>query len=117
VKELLRSPDAWVRAKAAVAAGERGLSDLSGELAKLVEEPDVSVAMPAIAAIGRLRAGEHVTLLVRRAQATDENVVRTVAVALSDIGTPEALRYLRDWAENHPLTEIRELASDLLSGR
>lgn len=112
---FLDSQDPWTRARAAVAVGDCGNVALAPALVKLVREDNVSVAVPAIGALGRLRLGKYVKLLVDRAGAADEKIIRAVAVALADIGTWEARKYLREWGKYHPLREIRDLATELLS--
>jgi len=111
---MLKSPDPWVRTHAARAAGEQGLADLADDLALLLDDEEVQVVLPAIGALGRLGAAQTVPALVGRAERADESVIRAVAVALADINSPEARKFLLNWAESHPLTSIRELARELL---
>ena len=111
---MLKSPDPWVRAHAARAAGEQGFSDLTDELITLLDDEDLQVVLPAVGALGRLGAAQGVPALVRRAERADEGVVRAVAVALADIDSPEARKFLLNWVESHPLTSIRKLATELL---
>jgi len=75
------------------------------------------VVVSAIAALGRLEAASAVDALVARAQGAASPIVAAVAVALLDIGTSRSRSYVEEWAKNHPLPEIRERCSQLLSSR
>jgi len=107
--------EAWKLGAIARMAGERGEKGLTDSLAALVEHPDMQVSIPSIGALGRLGAVEYASVLVKASRAGEEPLVRAVAVALKDFGTPEAHRYLEEWARHHQMSEIRELAADLLA--
>jgi hypothetical protein len=115
VQAALAAQDAWVRGKAAQAVGEQGLDRLKDALRPLVEEQDPEVAAAAIAALGRLKAVDAIGLLVRRSQRAGEVITQAVAVALGDMDSPAADRYLKEWAASHPLESVRSLAAELLS--
>ncbi len=104
----------WQQAVLATAAGELGDPASVPALLALLDDADPPIRLRAVAALGRLQAADAVSPLVRLTQGADEPLLRAVVVALSDIGTADARRYLATWAEHHPLTEIRELAAELL---
>jgi len=114
LKEDLASDDPWKRGQAARTVGERKMHELAAGLVALASEDDGQVALPAIAALGRLKYGEATSELVARTQGAREPVIRAVAGALADIGTPEARRYLKEWASYHAMPSIRELSAELL---
>jgi hypothetical protein len=104
----------WQLGAAARMAGERGDDSLVDSLLPLLTHADTQVSIPAIAALGRLGASKHVSAIVKASRAGEEGLVRAVAVALKDMGTPEARRYLEEWARHHQMAAIRELAAELL---
>lgn len=115
VRRSLGSADAWERAQAAKASGERGLKELSADLVGRLKDENEMVAVAVVGALGRLEAGDAVDALVARAQGASSPLVAAVAVALVDIGTSRARSYVEEWAKNHPLSEIRERCTQLLS--
>jgi len=115
VGELLRAEDPWARGQAAMAAGERGLHQFVDLLTDLAREEDTQVCLPAIGALGRLRARGTIPQLVECTRGAPDSVVRAVAVALADMGGAEARPYLKQWAAHHPSAAIRELVTRLLA--
>ena len=111
---LASEGEPWKLGAAARMAGERGDGFLVDYLLPLINHADTQVSIPAIAALGRLGASQHVSAVVKASRAGEEGLVRAVAVALKDMGTPEARRYLEEWARHHQMAGIRELAAELL---
>ena len=110
---LLESED-WIRIAAARAVGERKLITLRLDLEELLTVAGPSVFPPAIGALGRLGDEGSIPALMKVSRGSDEHIIKAVAVALSDIGTPLARRYLAEWRDNHHLNSIRDLARELL---
>ena len=114
VGTLLGSGDAWERMQAVRAVGERKLVSLASQVASLLDDPEFAVAMSAIGALGRLSSDSVIEPLVRKAARAPADVVSAVAVALMDTGLPRAREYVSDWAQNHPLPEVKERCARLL---
>lgn len=115
VSSLFGDSDPWVRGQAGMQAGEAGLASLVPALEKLASDEAPEAALPAIGALGRLKAQDSVHVLVNRARQADEVITHAVAVALAEIGSDEARRYLETWAVSHPIASIKTLAGELLS--
>ncbi len=115
VGKLLASTDPWERAQAAKAAGERKLSDLVSPLAQRLDDEEYLVMMSAIGALGRLQSDQAIDPLVKKAQRASPDVVLAIAVALLDLGSPTARKYVQDWSTSHPLTEVKERCTQLLA--
>ena len=113
VKALERA-DSWQQAELARGAGELGDTTVIPALRPLLDADEAGVQLRAIAALGRLQDEGSVPRLVRLTQGAPEAVVHAVMVALADIESAEARRYLQTWAEHHPLLSMRELAGELL---
>lgn len=115
VEALFTSKDPWERTQAAKIAGERRLSQLVVPLTKLLNDPEYGVVLSAIGALGRLQSDSAIDPLVMKAARAPSDVVHAIAVALLDSGVPRAREYVREWAGNHPLPEVRERCLQLLS--
>lgn len=112
--EALSHANSWQRGELARVAGELGDKSVAPALRGLLDGDEIAVQLRAIAALGRLQDDEAIPQLVKLTQGAEETVVRAVMVALADIGSAEARRYLETWAEHHPLLTMRELAGELL---
>jgi hypothetical protein len=112
--EALAQADAWQEAELARTAGELGDKTVAPALRKLLDSSDSRVQLRAIAALGRLQDEGAIPQLVRLTRGAEEKTIHAVMVALADIESAEARRYLETWAEHHPLLSMRELARGLL---
>jgi hypothetical protein len=110
----LLQADSWQEAELARTAGELGDKTVAPALRKLLDSSDSKVQLRAIAALGRLQDEAAIPLLVRLTRGAEESTVHAVMVALADIESAEARRYLKTWSEHHPLLSMRELAKGLL---
>lgn len=110
----LAQADPWQQVELVRAAGELGDGAVAPAIRALLATDHEKVKLGAIGALGRLRDEAALPQLVRMTQGAPETTVRAVMVALADIGSAEARRYLETWARHHPLSAMRELAGELL---
>jgi hypothetical protein len=114
LRTALQAPDQWRKREAVRMVGERGMTELAPQVLELLDTADEPLCLAVIGALGRLKAEAAVPALVQASGKASEVVVHAVAVALRDIQTPTALRYLEEWARYHPVTSVRSLAEELL---
>jgi HEAT repeat protein len=114
VRRTLASQEERDRLDAVRAVGECRIESAATDLVALLDSPDPRLSLAALVALGQTRWPGGVGHIVRRSQAADVQVQRAAAQALADIGTEQALRYLRDWARFHPDPNLRELCSELI---
>ncbi len=105
-----------VLAESASEAGERHLAAAVPALVRLTTHPNLQVATRAGAALGLLKAAspEALQALVRMTEGPTTERHRVAIMALGDLGTPEARRYLDTLAVGHPSPDLRELARERL---
>ncbi len=113
---FLQSADTAVRIDACRVAGDRKDPQFEELVLGLAGDESREVALACVGALALFATDKSVARLVRASTRAHLDVVRQVAVALADIGTPLALKYLRNWAQGHPSAAIRELARSLLNG-
>lgn len=105
-----------ILAESASEAGERHLAAAVPDLVRLTTHANLQVATRAGAALGLLKTTDPDALraLVRMTEGPTTERHRVAIMALSDVGTPEARRYLETLAVSHPAPELRELARERL---
>ena len=113
---FLQSEDPSIRIDACRVAGDRKDPQFEELVLKLTGDSSREVALACVGSLALFATDESVPKLVQASTRAHPDVVRQVAVALADIGTPLALKYLRNWAQGHPTQSIRELAKMLLEG-
>jgi hypothetical protein len=114
VQAALLKPDDWFQIAAARAIGERRLVTLRPDLEELLTTASPEVVPPTIGALGRIGDEASIPALMKVSRGANEQILWAVAVALGDINTPLARRYLAEWRDHHHLTDIRDLAKELL---
>lgn len=133
---LMEHPDGWVRLYAAKAIGwlgdRRAIEPLAQVLARSKTEAQFGYARQfkeeeyndpcprwreaVVRALGKLKASDHVPLVVEILN-DPRNVLEVrhaAAQALGEIGSPEALAALRAAAAAHPFLSVRHTARDAL---
>lgn len=105
-----------ILAESAIEAGERHLAAAIPALVRLTAHANLQVATRAGAALGLLKANtpEALQALVRMTEGPTTERHRVAIMALGDLGTPEARRYLDTLAVGHPSLDLRELARERL---
>ena len=100
------------------AIGLSGVRGASAALAaRLESERDENARTSIVYALTSLGAAEHVPLLTRRFASEDDDVRYATIIALANVGTPEALAFIREKGAKDKTTIVRTLSERLLSGR
>ena len=110
----LGDADAAVASTAAQLAGERGVQDAVPRLVTLLERPDLTLRMRVIGALGLLKDDRAVPGLAKLADGATPELIHAAVLALADIGTPTARRYLSTIASSSVFEHVRELAREAL---
>ena len=108
----LKDPEdlvAWARA-----CGDRDITACSEGLVGLLGDERSRVAAAAIVALGQVGAVDVVPAIVKRTARADPLVVRAAVLALGELGTDEARRYLTLWSSGHPAPDVRDMAREML---
>lgn len=108
----LKGPEdlvAWARA-----CGDRDISACGDGLVDLLDDERSRVAAAAIVALGQVGAVDMVPAIVGRTARADPLVVRSAVLALGELGTEEARRYLTLWSGGHPDPDVRDMAREML---
>jgi len=100
---------AWSRA-----CGDRDMATCGEGLVGLLADPRERVAAAAALALGMAGVESAIPAMVERTTRADPLVVRAVVLALGELGTEEARRYLRLWSEGHPDPEVKGLAAEMM---
>ena len=108
----LKDPEdlvAWARA-----CGDRDITACGEGLEGLLGDERSRVAAAAIVALGQVDAVDVVPAIVKRTARADPLVVRAAVLALGELGTDEARRYLTLWSSGHPDPDVRDMAREML---
>ena len=100
---------AWARA-----CGDRKVEACGPGLSQLLVDERARVAAAAALALGQAGIVSAVPAMVERTIRAEPLVVRAVVLALGELGTEEARRYLRLWSDGHPDPEVKELAAEMM---
>jgi hypothetical protein len=112
LRDGLVEPDdlvAWARA-----CGDRDVRECGEGLLVLLADPREQVAAAAALALGMAGVETAIPAMVERTARADPLVVRAVVLALGELGTEEARRYLRLWSDGHPDPEVKALAGEMM---
>ncbi len=100
---------AWARA-----CGDRRVETCGDGLLGLLKDERFRVAAAAALALGQAGVEAAIPAIVERTARADPLVVRAAVLALGELGTKEARRYLRLWSEGHPDRSVQELAEEMM---
>jgi len=100
---------AWARV-----CGDRRVAACEDGLMGLLLDERGRVAAAAALALGQARVEKAIPDIVGRTARAEPLVVRAAVLALGELGTEEARRYLRLWSDGHPDPEIRVLAGEMM---
>ncbi len=100
---------AWARA-----CGDRDISACGDGLKGFIEDERSRVAAAAIVALGQIGAADVVPAIVKRTARAAPLVIRAAVIALGELGTDEARRYLTLWSSGHPDPDVRDMAREML---
>lgn len=112
LKELLSRDSGDLRAAAAEAAGEWGLSELWPALVRLLEKGSADERWRAATALGRMEQEECIPRIQGLLDSTDADVRRNAVRILADLNVCEAAPWLRESLSD---PEVRNAAADALA--
>lgn len=97
--------------------GDRRASSCLTGLRELLRSSDSRVRLAAVASLGQLQDEDSVEVMIAGCAGASPEFNRAVLLALDEIGTEKALRYLKDWGLSHPDPQVRGLAGVLVKER